>query len=170
MLIGVVLVGSKHAYVLFDSSAYHYFTLSTFITMHSITCETLTYGRNTSTGNGIIISNKEYRLCSIAICDREFYANLKVTENSWFDVKLGMELSTFHDIIDYQRRYEVFKIPSHSKFGSIGGSKFLESLESRARAIEGFLTAMEIVESSILVVAGFINVFQRNTDYPQGEL
>lgn len=61
-------------------------------------------------------------------CGREFYANLLI-ENSGFRLILGMDrLSTFHAIIDCQRR-----LRNDPEFEFIRGNKSLEPAEYKAK-------------------------------------
>lgn len=69
------------------------------------------------------------------------------------------QLSTFHVVIEQQKRSMIFKIPDHPKFDLMGGSKSLEPTKYKTKTIEGVLTARQLVERFILVVSNFLDNF-----------
>lgn len=77
--------------MLCDFKVMHYFFPSAFVSIHDILCDTLTSSWNISMGNRTKISSKLCRLCHIAVCREEFYANFLLIEYGIFDIMLGVD-------------------------------------------------------------------------------
>ncbi|XP_074327841.1 uncharacterized protein LOC141665760 [Apium graveolens] len=107
---GILLIGRRDAYVLFDTGSTHSVVSLSFV-RHLDVAPLLLYPHisiSTPMGNSVIISDV-YRECPIAVGDRNYKVNLLPMEMHDFDVILGMDwLSEHRATIDCQGKRVIF--------------------------------------------------------------
>jgi len=86
----IILVHPVPVLSLFDSGASHCFISSRFTALHSIPLVCMGDQWKISTGNGVVITNKIYKACTVKLCDRELKADMFVLDTGGYDVILGM--------------------------------------------------------------------------------
>ncbi|XP_074327269.1 uncharacterized protein LOC141665187 [Apium graveolens] len=106
---GILLVGRRYAYVLFDTGSTHLVVSLSFV-HHLGVASSLLYPHiiTTMMGNFVIISDV-YQECPIVVGDRNCKVNLLPMDMHDFDIILGMDwLSEHHATIDCQGKMVIF--------------------------------------------------------------
>jgi len=164
----MVLIHQTLARVLFDSSASHYFISASFITMHSLQCESLKVSWSISTGNGAILANRQCIDYPIVINGRRLFADFLVLDSCEFDAVLRMEwLCRHHAIIDCRRGCVVFCIPEKPEFEFQRNNKTVHPAALWMISSGGIL--MTIQADGKLdpeVATNFLDIFEEVTGLP----
>jgi len=118
------MVHSKLILALFDFDAFHYFISDSFTALHSIPLICLDNLWDISTGNGVVISNRVCKNCTVESCNRKLVVDMLVLDTTGYNVILDMTwLSRYHAVIDCWNKKFIFKISYLPKFQFIGEPK-----------------------------------------------
>ena len=111
MIIGKITVHSKLVLALFDSDASHCYISDSFTALHSIAVECLNNQWEISTCNGVVISNRICKNCTVELCNRKLLVD--VLDARGYDIILGIItwLSKYHAVIDCRNKKVNFKMP-----------------------------------------------------------
>ena len=119
-----IMVHSKLILALFDFDAFHYFISDSFTALHSIPLICLDNLWDISTGNGVVISNRVCKNCTVESCNRKLVVDMLVLDTTGYNVILDMTwLSRYHAVIDCWNKKFIFKISYLPKFQFIGEPK-----------------------------------------------
>ena len=83
---GTISVHSVPVLSLFDSGASHCFIFSRFTALHSIPLVCMGNQWEISTGNGVVITNKICKACTVELCDKKLEADIFVLGTRGYDV------------------------------------------------------------------------------------
>ena len=78
--IGKITVHSKLVLPLFDSGTSYCYISGSFIALQSIPIEYLDNQWEISTGNGVVISNKICKNCTVELCQRKLSVDMLILE------------------------------------------------------------------------------------------
>jgi len=85
--------------------------------LHFISVKCLDNQWEITTGNGVVISNRIYKNCTVELCNRKISVDMLVLDISGHDVILGMTwLSRYHAVTDCRNKKFIFRIPHHPEF------------------------------------------------------
>jgi hypothetical protein len=135
---GTILLFSKLASTLFDSSAMHSFISSTYVKLCGMTTQPLNQNIIVSTPTGDVFTCRKFiKNCPIIIGDRVLPANLAVFQMLGFDIILGMDwFSKYYANIDCRNKEVIFRSPSEEEFKFCG---------SRVQATPPLLSAIQAI-------------------------
>ena len=113
VVLGMFLVNSIPASVLFDSGASHSFNTSQFVAQHSIPISPMPRNMIVSTPGGEMKASYQCDNVSLKILGRDFWANLIILESRGIDVILGMGwLTTCDAVIQCAKRSVLLTSPT----------------------------------------------------------
>ena len=109
---GKVLVHSILVLSLFDSGASHCFISSRFTALYSIPLVCTSDQWEISTGNGVVITNRICKACTVELCCGKLEADIFVLDTGGYNVILGMTwLGKYHAVIDCRNKKVILRIP-----------------------------------------------------------
>ena len=85
MLTGKITIHLKPVLALFDSGVSHYISDS-FTALHSIPVECLDKQWEISIGNGVVISNRICKNCTVELCNKKLSVDMLVLNTRGYDV------------------------------------------------------------------------------------
>ena len=131
--LGIILVCSHPARVLFDSRASMCIIAQRFVEQHSFPTYPLPMQWNIITGNGVVTAHQGCRSCQLVISGLELVADFIVHDIRNYDVVLGMDwLASFYANIDCFSKKVVFRVPGHPVFEFKSGSTSSGPVKFRA--------------------------------------
>jgi hypothetical protein len=134
VVIGMFMVNTHPATVLFDTGATHSFITQSFVEHHGIHTSTLKRGMLVTSPGGQLRSHVICPRVSVVIRGVEFRANLMVLDTKGIDVILGMEtLAKWGIRIDCAQRIVLLSAPDGQEVtvGAAEPSGFLHQMEAR---------------------------------------
>jgi len=104
-----------------------------------------------SMGNGVVITNRICKACTVELCDRKLKANMFVLDTRGYDVILEITwLSKYHAVIDYQNKKVIFRISHQPEF------QFIEERKSLRKEDQLDCATAEDKKKTILVWNEFL--------------
>ncbi|XP_072146438.1 uncharacterized protein [Setaria viridis] len=152
VVLGMFLVNSAPASVLFDSGASHSFITAQYVAKHNIPISTMPRHMLVSSPGGNMKASYRCNQVNLKIIGRDFPANLIVLESSGIDVILGMGwLSKFDAVIQCAKRSVLLTSPAGERI------EFVATIPSAADCAVNQLAGKSLED--IKVVCDYPDVF-----------